>query len=518
MKQMRAKEDRVMKLISVIMSTFLLLTGCNSPKTPGVAQLKPETATLAPRPTSSKATEPTGVVQTKVAIPAPPTTKLVTLGEKGDRSWGRPVDPLSLLDLPGYQAIDFGHHYTRALSHDGRTLAMITWPNGMDNLGGVLHLVEMPAWTDHVTDVTFNYFVGTLLFSPDGKKLYWYAPTRTDPTHGLPRDYKLYRYDLGSEVLTEVMQFPTSFEPWEMHLLDAGSRMAIYGLPTNPENLVGDVPHVLLVDLDTGRLTADVRLEGVAAGQMRVDTTGTNEIPYRSFRPGLAWDVGRSLLYVVHADSDRITVVDLAKGKVRQQADIRPAQSSLELLLGWLATPAQAKVVAGTEKWATLDPEGKRLYVVGLRSEFERKQDSQEWTSRQIPLGLQVIATDDLTVQQRLDLAVNDLAFSPDGKWLLLTSAYDVTGADGQLERVTGGVYLVDANTLQVADHLLPDSEVWLHGFSADGRYGYVSTATSEWLGDHWGNWRENLHLLDLESGRFVAEREFPGYFLDIFQ
>jgi hypothetical protein len=344
-----------------------------------------------------------------------------------------------LVEIPGFQYIDFGHHYTHALSHDSRIMVLITWPNGMDNQGGVLHLVELPAWMDHVTDATFDHFAGTLLFSPNGKKLYWSQPTRTDPAHRLPRDYKLYRYDLDREVRTEVMQFPPSFEPWEMHLLNTGSHLAIYGVLTTLDNLAEGAPHVLLVDLDAGRLAADVRLEEVTTGQMRVDTAGANESPYRMYRPGLAWDLMRSLLYVVHADSDRITVVDLAKGDVRQQADIRPPQSLLERLLGWLATSAQAKAVPGTEKWAALDPDGNRLYVVGLHSEMERKDGSQEWAWRQVPLGLQVIATDDLTELQRLDLAVNDLALSPDGRWLLLTGAYDVTGADGQLKRVAGG-------------------------------------------------------------------------------
>jgi sugar lactone lactonase YvrE len=272
----------------------------------------------------------------------------------------------------------------------------------------------------------------------------------------------------------------------------------------------------LLVDLEAGRLATDIRLEGITGGQIRVDTAGTDESTYQMYRPGLAWDLESSLLYIVHADRDRITVVDLEQGEVRQQANIHPAQSWVGRFLGWLATPAQAKAVPGTEKWATLNPEGNRLYVVGLHSAMDRERGSQEWAWNQVPLGLQVIATDDLTVQQRLDLAANNLALSPDGKWLLLTSAYDVTNADGQHERVTSGLYLVDAHTLQVVKHLLPESEVYLHGFSADGLYGYVSTASSEWLGDHWGNWRVQMHLLELESGQILTERDLPGYFLDI--
>ncbi|HEX9617713.1 MAG TPA: hypothetical protein VGA03_09855 [Anaerolineales bacterium] len=495
---------------------FLTLTACAAPEPGPAATQVQEIGTFEPQPFAADGTETELSSESESAPPALPALQLVTLGEEGDRLSARPADPLSLVDLPGYQSIDFGHHYTHALSPDGRTMALITWPNGMDNKGGVLHLIELPAWTYHVTDVNFDQFIGALLFSPDGKQLYWSEPARTDPAHGMPRDYKIYRYDLDSQVRTEVLQFPPSFAPWEMHLLNADSRLAIYGLPTTPDFLAEDVPHVLLFDLDAGLEASDVRLEGVTAGQMRVDTGGANESPYRMYLPDLAWDLERSLLYLVHADSDRITVVDLAQGEVRRQSDIQPAQSLLERLLGWLSTPAQAKAVPGTEKKAVLSPNGDRLYVVGLRSEMERKEDSQEWDWRQDPLSVQVIATDDLTELQRLDLPVNDLALSPDGNWLLLTGAYDVTGTEGQLERVAGGLYLLNTHTLQVAVHLLPESEVYLHGFSADDRYEYVSTAASEWLDDHWGNWRVKLHLLELESGHFLAEREFTGYVLDV--
>jgi hypothetical protein len=259
-----------------------------------------------------------------------------------------------------------------------------------------------------------------------------------------------------------------------------------------------------------------VRLEGVTAWQIQVDTAGANESPYRMYLPGLAWNLERDLLYVVHADSDRISVVDLVQGEVRRQSEIRPAQSLLERLLGRLATPAQAKAVPGTEKKAVLSPDGDRLYVVGLRSEMEWNENKQEWNWYQVPLGLQVIATDGLAELQHPDLPVNNLVLSPNGEWLMLAGAYDVTGADGHLERVAGGLYLVDVHTMQVAGHLLPESEVSLHGFSPDGRYGYVSTASSEWLDDHWGNWRVKLHVLELESGHVLADREFTGYVLDV--
>jgi hypothetical protein len=142
--------------------------------------------------------------------------------------------------------------------------------------------------------------------------------------------------------------------------------------------------------------------------------------------------------------------------------------------------------------------------------------DGPAWN--ETPLGLEVIATDDLAQVQRLDLPVNGLALSPYGRWLLLKGAYDATGPDGEIERIKEGLYLVDTESMAVSAHLLPEQEVYLQGFSADGGHAYVSTGSSEWLGDHYGNWTVTLHLLDLQAGRFVAEREFPGYVLDVLE
>jgi hypothetical protein len=457
---------------------------------------------------------------------APPGLVLVTQDNEGYGLQGLPFDPGSLADLPGYEPIGFGHHYQYAMSPDGRTLATITWPSGMHNRDGVLHFIDLPSWTEHSTGVTLDDYVNDLVFSPDGKALYWTQPTRRDPApglprdyqlYGLPRDYQLYRYEVGRRKLTVVTGFPSSFSLGEMHPLRSGSRLAIYGVPTGANYLADDVPHVRLVDLVTGHLIADVRLDGVTAGQMQIETAGPDEPPYRFYLPGLAWDLEHDLLYVVHADTDQITVVDLAKGEISRQATIHPRYTLLERLGNWLVPVAAAKgAVPGTEKRAVLSPDGTRLYVVGLRSEMTRREDDQEWTWHEVPSGLQVIATGDLAELGQMDLAVSDLALSPDGRWLLLASTQEVTKADGEIERVGRGLYLFDAQQLQEVAHLAPEVEFRLHRFSPDGRYAYVSTSASDWLGDQYGNWRVTLHVLELEAGRFVAEREFAGYALDV--
>lgn len=482
----------------IIIVLFLAACGALKPGAPGVeeAELPEATAT------------------------APPAAGLgvVKLDEKEGRLRGGQVDPATLADLPGYSALDFGHHYTYALSPDGRTMAMIAWPAGSHSQGGALQLVDLPSWEAMDTGVTINGHVSSLRFGLDGGALYWVEPERRATADPVPHTYRLNRHDLegagGAEGIT-VATLPPSFMPQEMRLLPAGGRLAIYGVPTGADYLAEGPPRVLLVDLPSGEVAVDVALAGVTAGQFRVETGEGN--PYSMVQPALAWDTARNLLYVVHGDEDRVTVVDLAEGVVRRQVKIRRRASLLARIVGWGARTAEAKVVPSADKRAALSADGRWLYVTGLRREMRPDWNEQGWPYDETPLGLQVIDAKTLAEVARLDLPATDLALSPNGRRLLTIGAYNVPNADNGSERVAHGLYLLDAASLDVVAHLLPEQEVTLQGFSPGGRHAYISTSTSEWLdGRGHTNWRTTLYLLDLQTGTPAAEREFPGSFLDI--
>lgn len=496
-----------MKQMPIITCAFLLL----------LAACMGEGSRLAPDVSGLSAPDMEASTSQVIQAPAQDATlRLVAINEAEEGLIGRPVDPLTLADLPDYEPIDFAHHHTYALSPDGRTLALITWPSGSHNRDGTLYFVDLLTWKIAATEVTFDDYVYPLRFGADGQTLYWTQAARRDAAHGIPRDYELYRYDLDGGQLTAVTSLPPSFTPWEMQRLSSGKQLAIYGIPTDTNNLVEDTPHVLLVDLAAGSIAVDIALDGVTAGQFHVQTAVEDPYPYRMVRPGLAWDLERDLLYVAHAEEEKVTVVDLAAAEISSQSDIRGSQSLLERFLSWGVQVVEAKVVPGTDRQAVLDPGGHTLYTVGLHREMLPAEDGDGWVYQEIPLGLRVIAAGKLAEVQRLDLPVTDLALSPDGKWLLLRSAYDTTGPEGGLERVHHGLYLVHTASMAVTAHLMPENEVYLQGFSPDGRHAYVRTATSDWLGDHDGNWRNTLHVLDLQSGQFLAERAFPGGYLHV--
>ena len=192
-----------------------------------------------------------------------------------------------------------------------------------------------------------------------------------------------------------VVKFPSSFIPYEMRLMHSGGRLAVFGSAMSDTDLSEVPPRVLVVDVTTRRITEDVRLDGVKCGQIQVESQDEQAPCCRIYTPGLAWDLARELLYVVHADEDKVTVVDLAKGDVTRCSEIKPRVSSIGRVVRWLVPAVEAKSVPGTRRRVALSPDGTRLYAVGVRQEITEKRDG-EWSSEAVSLGLQVIATEDL--------------------------------------------------------------------------------------------------------------------------
>ncbi len=279
----------------------------------------------------------------------------------------RPVDAVSLADLPGYAPVNFGHHYVYAVSPDGRTLAAVTWPTGRDNAGGSLHFVDIATWTNRVAGVTFDTYVNGLVFSADSKALYWNKSTGTGGGHGLPRDSQLYRYKIDSGKVTVVARFSPSFQPVEMRLVRSGHRLAVYGIPFDVNNIAADAPHLLLVDMDSDRLLTNLRISGLVDGQKRVPVSGSDENPYREYVAGRAWDTQNERLYIVHPDVDRITVVDLAAGTILKQGSVSARVSLLDRFWNHLVLPVEAKLNPGAGYQTALSSDGTRLYLTGMR-------------------------------------------------------------------------------------------------------------------------------------------------------
>jgi hypothetical protein len=449
--------------------------------------------------TSEQTTAPNSNISDSITLLA------VTEKENGVGLQARPVDPATLADLPGYAPIDFGHHYTYAASPDRKMLAVITWwSSGPSNAGGILHLIDLNTWADMPTNLRVDDYVGELTFGADGKMLYWTIPTMRDPAHGMPRDYQLYRYDLDSRQLSAITQLPSSFIPWSQRL--SSDNVAIFGIPTDPNNLAEDMPHLLIIDPVGNRIVADLRLDGVKAGQFREQATNSiatvqeESWQYVTYNPGFAWDLDRNVLYVVHADGDKVTVVDLVDGTLIKQTHFRPPQSFLAWISDSLAPAAEAKGGPWLAARVILSRDRERLYVFSEKTEMGIPK----------PTDLRVIATDGMREISRLDELLTDFALTPDGKSLLIVKG-EIDKSYGFDMLVNRDVYVLDAETLRERIHVRIEQvdQLWFDGFSPDGRYAYLRGSSAQWVeGSGWRNWRTTWQLLDLNSYRLISTTE----------
>jgi hypothetical protein len=428
---------------------------------------------------------------------------VVTDKETGAGLKARPVDSITLTDLPDYALIDFGHHYTYAVSPDRRILAVITWPSDMGS-AGKLHLIDLHTWVDMPVDLRIDNYVNDLTFGADARTLYWTMPTGRDPAHGMPRDYQLYSYDLESQQLSMNAQFPSSFMTWSQHL--SSGNLAIFGVPTDSNNLTEDVPQLFIVDPARNTIVSDIRLGGVKAGQFHEQVTdGTpseqeESLQYVMYSPGLAWDADRKLLYIAHADDDKITVVDLQKRSVVKQAQIQARQPFLQWIADSLSPAAEAKGGPWLGVRLLLSNDGKRLYVFREKTEMGISKS----------VDLRVIATDGMREISHLNDLLTDFALTPDGKSLLVVKA-EVDKSYGFDSMVSRDVYVLDSETLKEHTHIRIDQvdQLWFDGFSPDGRYAYLKGSSAQWVeGSGWRNWRTTWQLLDLSSYRLLSAGE----------
>ena len=429
----------------------------------------------------------------------------VTEKEIGVGLQARPVDPATLADLPGYAAIDFGHHYTYAVSPNRKILAVITWwSSGPSNAGGVLHLIDLNTWTDMPTSLRIDDYASDITFGANGKTLYWTIPSVRVSAHGMPRDYQLYQYDLDSRQLSVITQLPSSFIPWSQRL--SSGNVALFGISTDPNNLAENAPRLLVIDPTGNRIVADTRLDGVKAGQFREQVMNATPSAqeeswqYVMYNPGLAWDLDRKILYIVHADDEKVTVVDLVNGTLIKQTQIRPPQTLLDWVSDSMVPAAEAKGGPWLGARAILSRDGERLYVFSEKTEMGLPQ----------AVELRVVATDGMREINYLDELLTDFALTPDGKSLLVVKG-EIVRSYGFDMLVNRDVYVLDAETLQERIHVrvAQVDQLVLNGFSPDGRYAYLRGSSAQWVeGSGWRNWHTMWQSLDLNSYRLISAGE----------
>jgi len=143
---------------------------------------------------------------------------------------------------------------------------------------------------------------------------------------------------------------------------------------------------------------------------------------------------------------------------------IEPQLSWLEKLLVFDIHIAAAKMLNGIYKMGVPSPDGRYLFVVGQQS-VAVKKDNDEIEVNSIPLGLQVIDTQNSTLVQQIDTNANRLSLSQDGKTLLL-SGWEVVGGTEKIWTdvmdLSSWKVIQQFNGTASASRLSDGSQAWL--------------------------------------------------------
>lgn len=411
-------------------------------------------------------------------LPAPTTTMAVTATTlaSADGTRFERVDPVTLEPVDGYASVPVGGWFVHAVSPGGRWLAFVTFPYA--GQAGELRLVDVERWEiasagERIVNLS------SLLVDDDGT-IAWVEGIGTSRP-------ALNRKALGGAV-EEVALLPEAFVGYDAHRYSSG--IALFGLvETVLRQYQGSAA---LMTVDAAGMVREVPLPAVTMGQTSfTEEPGIGPV-FDSVNPDVVWDGDRAL--IVHADESIVTEVDLIAGTVESHV-IGPEISAFGRFLQWLIPPAHAKLASGDTVTAVLSPDGSRLYKAASRSDvFEDAGGT--WHNVITPLGIEVVDTANWTPITALELPVDSVALSPDGRVLLAVGS-SVDWAEGsEWVDTVSPLYVIDAANLEV----LHEVEVGVYptiGFPTTAGFAYLTT-----YGDS-----VTAQVLDLATGELGASR-----------
>ncbi len=354
------------------LAVLLVLAACST--LPGGMPLTPSPAGKTASPQAEKSAQ--------TALPAKPGTLAdsILAGLWKGNSEGHqliPIDPASGQALAEYEPISLGQSYSYAFSPDLRTLAVVAYVSSQHPNGGSLHLIDLETWKDHVQELRLDAYVNAMDFSSDGKRLA-IAYGNNDS-----QILVLNVADPPVKSKTAVQQASMDFLVNKMKFTSDGGGLMIYGYRTKNPSSVNqtnpDPPIVLLINSADLSVLWNADLEDVRHGILPKDETSDEPVDLTQpgqavyLLPGLTFAPGRDILYIVHADNDKLTNVDFDMQEVGS-VEIQPQLSWMERLLSLTAGVAHAKVAEGTTKHVAISPDGETLYIVGQHNELVRKK------------------------------------------------------------------------------------------------------------------------------------------------
>jgi hypothetical protein len=251
--------------------------------------------------------------------------------------------------------------------------------------------------------------------------------------------------------------------------------LAVYGAQTNAEG-TGPLFYLALLDGENLTLLWESNVPEITMFSGDV-VDHTDPIGGHYYEPAKIFSPDGSNLYVVAADKPLLVTVDLVN-KTISSAKIEPRISWLEKILVSSVRTAQAKFLNGVSKSGAIAPDGRYLYVVGEESRAT-KNDRGDYDMEFLPLGMQVIDTQDGALVRELATDASYLAISPDGTSLMLQGWKRIKGGNAH-----PWTDVLDLQSMQVAQslegtaypsRLLDGSTAWLVVGESNGSTSKIS-------------------------------------------
>lgn len=402
-----------MRKFALTLSILLYLTACARAPVP---QVEPTAASA--DPTSPPAQY--AIVPPETLIKATVESSLLATEWQGNPEGNVlfPMDPTNGTALPDYMPVSLGQTFFHAFSPDRRTLAVMSFPNE-NAYDGSLLLIDLEAWKTQRFELGLSGWVSNMVFSPDGKGL---AIAHGHTAH------KLTIVDVEKGIVTAQRKTDSGFVSRLKFTKDGAALMLYAPVVQNrfTENeMSAGPPRIFLLNASNLNLLWSVEGSEIRDGIFPRDE---NVTPLNIHEPGQAYYINPGVvfapdgdvLYIVHADSEKLTTVDFEQQNV-ETVDIQTKDTWFEKLLSLTAGVAHAKIGDGIIRQAAISPDGQFLYVAGMNN-VTYKDKQGNWQMEQTPLGLEIIQTRNGLRVAHIETDTTELSLSPDGRFLYLRS------------------------------------------------------------------------------------------------
>ena len=365
-----------------------------------------------------------------------------------------PVDPATLMPVPGAKPITQGDWLDGTVSPSGNWLAVQKW---LSNGQQWVEVIDLTA-REVVAETRVSQGASSLRISDDGTAFWISGGNRMT----------IYRLEQGANNREKIFdKFPEDFFTDTFQLL-GDDRFGFFGIVSTEGQNQGDAL-IVIVDAGDDSVT-QIALSHVDMGIISSSEPAGDVEALEIASPATVWDEENGRVLVVEATRDVVTEVNLSDGEITEHP-WRSPEAGLDRLFGWLIATAQAKgPTAGISRDAVLSPDGQHLYVATSVRVIEE--------DRAVSSALDLIVLDTVTWDARvIDAKVDTLYPSPDGVFLL---AQNVNATDGISDIPALPVYVIDMATAELLIGFQPGSTFATGvSFSFDGTFAYITSLSA---------------------------------------